>query len=128
MKKLGLFLAKNTTNILALYFLGWAVWAGMNLEAISLVQKLVMGLFFLLVLHEYEEAYKERFWAVMGKVLGVTRMERGKQEQLRNPWKGRDAQGNVRPGSGTAGLNSAQFTPHGISEVFKEGWKRENVK
>ena len=56
MKKIGYFWARNTTNILTL----------------CLVQKLAMGLFFLLVLHEYEEAYKERFWAVMGKVLGVT--------------------------------------------------------
>lgn len=72
MKKLGYFLARNTTNILALYFIGWAVWAGCNWESVTLVQKLLMGLFLLLVLHEYEEAYKERFWAVMGKVLGVT--------------------------------------------------------
>lgn len=54
-------------------------------------------------------------------------MKREKIDQLRNPWKGRDDQGNIRPGSGTAGLNSAQFTPHGISEIFVEGWTREST-
>lgn len=49
MKKLGYFLARNTTNILALYFIGWAVWAGCNWESVTLVQKLLMGLFLLLV-------------------------------------------------------------------------------
>ena len=52
-----------------------------------------------------------------------TAMERGKIEQLRQPWKGRDRAGRILPGSGTAGLNSAQFTPHGESEEFTEGWK-----
>ena len=31
-----------------------------------------MGLFFLLVAHEYEEAYKERFIRVMGQAMGIT--------------------------------------------------------
>jgi len=52
-----------------------------------------------------------------------TAMERGKVDQLRQPWKGRDRAGRILPGSGTAGLNSAQFTPHGESEEFTEGWK-----
>jgi len=73
MKKLGYFLVRNTANILALYFLGWAIWAGLNWETISLVQKLVMGMFLLLVLHEYEEGYKERFINLMGGNLwGIT--------------------------------------------------------
>jgi hypothetical protein len=79
MKRLGYFLASNTTNILALYFVGWAVWAGCNWESVTLVQKLVLVLFFLLVVHEYEEAYKERFWALMGQVVGV------KPEELKVP-------------------------------------------
>ena len=49
MNKLGLFLAKNTTHILGLYFLGWAIWACLHWASLCLVQKLVMGLFFLLV-------------------------------------------------------------------------------
>lgn len=52
-----------------------------------------------------------------------TSMQRKKIAQLRNPWKGRDASGKIRPGSGTAGLNSAQFTPGGESKTFTEGWK-----
>ena len=72
MKRLGFFLAKNTTNILAIYFVGWAVWAGLNWETVTLVQKLVLVLFFLLVVHEYEEGYKERFIALMGRAMGIT--------------------------------------------------------
>lgn len=71
MKKLGYFLARNTTNILALYFVGWAVWAGMNWDVINQVQKLIMGMFLLLILHEYEEGYKEHFIAVMGRAWGI---------------------------------------------------------
>ncbi len=52
-----------------------------------------------------------------------TAMDRGKIDQLKQPWKGRDRMGRILPGSGTAGLNSAQFTPHGESEEFTEGWK-----
>jgi hypothetical protein len=79
MKKLGYFLARNTTNILALYFIGWAVWAGCNWESVTLVQKLLLGLFLLLVLHKYEEGYKERFIALMGQAMGV------KPEELKVP-------------------------------------------
>ena len=79
MKKPCCFLARNTTNILALYFVGWAVWAGVNWDTITLVQKLLMGLFLLLVLHEYEESYKERFIARMGQAMGV------KTEELKVP-------------------------------------------
>ena len=71
MNKLGLFWAKNTTHILGLYFLGWAIWACLHWASLCLVQKLVMGLFFLLVAHEYEEAYKERFFRVMGQAIGI---------------------------------------------------------
>ena len=79
MKKLGYFLARNTTNILALYFVGWAIWAGINWDNIVLVQKLLMGLFLLFVLHEYEEGYKERFIALIGQAMGV------KPEELKVP-------------------------------------------
>ena len=50
-------------------------------------------------------------------------MKRGKLQQLKAPWLGRDANGKIKKGSGTAGLNSAQFTPSGASNVFVEGWK-----
>lgn len=48
---------------------------------------------------------------------------RGKIEQLKNEWLGRDENGTILPGSGTAGLNSAQFTPDGAVKEYPEGWK-----
>ena len=57
-----------------------------------------------------------------------TEMARPKLEQLKNAWLGRNADGTIKAGSGTAGLNSAQYTPGGASTVFTEGWTRENVE
>lgn len=72
-KQIGLFLIKNSASVLAVYFLGWAIWAGLNWETLCLVQKLVIGMFLLLVLHEYEEAYEERFVnTMMGNMWGIT--------------------------------------------------------
>lgn len=51
-----------------------------------------------------------------------TAVQRGKLQQLKAPWLGRDGNGKIKKGSGTAGLNSAQFTPSGASNVFTEGW------
>ena len=51
-----------------------------------------------------------------------TEEARGKLDQLKNEWLGRDENGNILEGSGTAGLNSAQFTPRGASEAYTEGW------
>ena len=51
-------------------------------------------------------------------------MKRGKLEQLAHSWLGRNADGSIKEGSGTEGLNSAQFTPSGASERFGEGWTR----
>lgn len=48
---------------------------------------------------------------------------RGKISQLKNPWLGRDEAGHIKAGSGTANLNSAQYTPHGASETYTEDWK-----
>jgi len=56
-----------------------------------------------------------------------TAQARGKVEGLNRPWLGRDADGNILEGSGTKGLNSAQFTPNGISPYFKEGWTAEDA-
>ncbi len=53
---------------------------------------------------------------------------RGKIEQLKNPWLGRNADGSIKEGSGTSGLNSAQYTPNGASEKFGEGWTREGAR
>ena len=55
-------------------------------------------------------------------------IKRGKIDQLKNQWLGRDKNGKVRGDSGTANLNSAQFTPHGPDPVFTEGWTREAVR
>jgi hypothetical protein len=55
-------------------------------------------------------------------------IRRGKIAQLKNAWLGRDGDGNVRNGSGTANLNSAQFTPHGSDPIFTEGWTRQSVE
>lgn len=57
-----------------------------------------------------------------------TAQQRGKIEQLKQPWLGRDEAGKIRPNSGTQGLNSAQFTPWGASEVYTEGWTPATVK
>lgn len=51
-----------------------------------------------------------------------TEMQRGKIENLKRPWLGRDANGKVLNGSGTNHLNSAQFTPSGPDTIFSEGW------
>ena len=68
MKKLGLFLLKNNIHIMTLIFLGWTVWTACNWSNLMLVQKLVMGLYALLIVHEYEEGYKGRFVALFAKV------------------------------------------------------------
>jgi predicted peptidase len=54
-------------------------------------------------------------------------MKRGKIEQLKNKWLGRDQNGNIVKDSGTTGLNSAQFTPGGASKIFTEGWTPASV-
>ena len=70
MKQLIRFLVRNTAWWLLLYCLGWAVWAWMNWESLSLVQRLLMGMFGLLSAHEIEETYKDRFIMMMSKVIG----------------------------------------------------------
>ena len=57
-----------------------------------------------------------------------TAQRRGKIEQLKQPWLGRDEAGQIRPNSGTQGLNSAQFTPWGASETYTEGWTPASVQ
>lgn len=55
MRKLGLFLLKNNIHLMTLVFAGFAVWTACNWQEVTLVQKLVMGMFALITLHEYEE-------------------------------------------------------------------------
>ena len=57
-----------------------------------------------------------------------TEMTRAKLEQLKNPYLGRDTSGQLLEGSGTAGMNSAQFTTGGPSEIYVEGWTPESVE
>ena len=52
-----------------------------------------------------------------------TAQARGKVEQLKNKWLGRDKNGNIKKGSGTAELNTAQYTPNGKSDIYTEDWK-----
>ena len=61
MKKIGLWLLKNNIHIMTLIFLAWAVWAVLNWQDIVLVQKLALGMYAWLIVHEYEEGYKDRF-------------------------------------------------------------------
>ncbi len=65
------FFVKNCLHVLTFYFLCWAVWACINWPSLELVQKLVMGIFAILVLHEYEESYKNRFYKLMGSFFGI---------------------------------------------------------
>ena len=72
MKKIGLFLLKNNIHLMTLIFVGWAVWAACNWSDLLLVQKLTLGLYAWLILHEYEEGYKNRFLELMlGRVMGI---------------------------------------------------------
>ena len=70
MKRFGLFLLKNNIHLMTLVFLGWAVWADCNWQELVLVQKLVMGMYAWLIVHEYEEGYKGKFLALFSRVLG----------------------------------------------------------
>ena len=49
-------------------------------------------------------------------------ISRGKVEKLKNNWLGRDENGKIKSGSGTANFNSAQYTPNGSSDIFYENW------
>ena len=71
MKKFGLWLLKNNIHIMTAIFLGWAVWALCNWNEISIVQKLVMGVYFLIICHEYEEGYEGGLMSIFGPVVGI---------------------------------------------------------
>ena len=68
MKRFGLFLLKNNIHLMTLVFVGWAVWAACNWTELALVQKLVMGMYAWLIVHEYEEGYNGRFVALFAQV------------------------------------------------------------
>ena len=71
MKKFGLWLLKNNIHLMTLVFVGWAIWAACNWTELALVQKLVMGMYAWLIVHEYEESYKGRFFALFAQVFHV---------------------------------------------------------
>lgn len=60
---------RNNIHIMTLIFAGVAVWAGLRWEQLALIQKLNMGAYLLLVIHEYEEGYKNRFVRIFASVL-----------------------------------------------------------
>ena len=63
---------KNNIHLMTLVFVGWAVWAACNWAELALVQKLVMGMYAWLIVHEYEEGYKGRFLDLMlGRIFGM---------------------------------------------------------
>jgi len=55
MKKLGLFLLKYNIHLMTLVFIGCAIRAACCWSQWLLVQKLVMGMFAFMIVHEYEE-------------------------------------------------------------------------
>ena len=61
MKQFGLWLLKYNIHIMTAVFLGWTVWAICNWSGLALVQKLTLGMYAWLIVHEYEEGYKGRF-------------------------------------------------------------------
>ena len=68
MKKFGLWLLKNNIHLMTLVFVGWAIWAICRWTELALVQKLVMGMYAWLIVHEYEESYKGRFFALFAQI------------------------------------------------------------
>lgn len=68
MKQFGLFLLKHNIHLMTLIFVGWTVWAACHWDELLLVQKLVLGLYGWLIVHEYEEGYKGRFVALFAQV------------------------------------------------------------
>lgn len=71
MKNFGRYLLKNNIHIMTLIFIGFAIWAALNWANLLLIQKLVMGLYFLIILHEYEEVHTG-FMELFTGALGVS--------------------------------------------------------
>ena len=72
MKKFGLWLLKNNIHIMTLIFLGWVLWGICNWQNLQLVQKLTLGMYAWLIVHEYEEGYKGKFLDLMaGRLLQI---------------------------------------------------------
>ena len=55
LKRLGLFLLKNNIHLMTLVFIGCGIWAVCFWSELLLIQKLVMGMFAFMIVHEYEE-------------------------------------------------------------------------
>lgn len=71
MKKLGQWLLRNNLHVMTLIFVGVAVWAGLRWEQLALIQKLNLGAYLCLVIHEYAEGDKDRFCRIFAVPLGV---------------------------------------------------------
>ena len=56
---------------MTLIFLCWAVWGICNWNSIGIVSKLVLGIYFLLICHEYEETFEGGLMALFGPVVGI---------------------------------------------------------
>lgn len=62
---------RNNIYIMTLIFAGVAVWAGIRWEQLALIQKLNLGAYLWLVIHEYEEGYKNRFVYLFAVSMGI---------------------------------------------------------
>ena len=72
MKKFALWLLKNNIHIMTLIYLCWAVWGVCNWQHLILIQTLMLGMYAWLIIHEYEEGYKDRFLDLMaGRLLQI---------------------------------------------------------
>ena len=71
MKKLGQWLLRNNIYTMTLIFMGVAVWAGLRWEQLAWIQKLNLGAYLCLFIHEYEEEYKDRFCRIFAVPLGI---------------------------------------------------------
>jgi len=71
MKRLGLYLLKNNIHIMTLIFVCTTIFAGIHWVELALIQKLLLGAYLCLIVHEYEEGYKGKFIAIMTTALQV---------------------------------------------------------
>lgn len=72
MKRFGLFLLKNNIHLMTLVFVGFAIWAACCWLELLLIQKLVMGMFACIIVHEYEEVQsKPGLMDLFGPIIGI---------------------------------------------------------
>lgn len=71
MKNFGKWLLKNNIHVMTVIFICVAIWSIINWGSLALIQKLNLGAYFWLILHEYEEGYKNRFTELFAGVMKV---------------------------------------------------------